>query len=136
MILKKYATIDAGMSEQVKKLIDSNPQTPQDMFAGIAAGISAKELVTALGKEAVTLIDLRNGESYKKDAIPTAVSSFDKDWLAKLPKDKKAPIVLYGTNSESEPGEAHQTAKSLQSLGYLNLRSLRGGIEAWKSSGN
>lgn len=51
--------------------------------------------------------------------------------LVQLPEDKNAPIVVYC--SDGHRGAMAMMALSLQ--GYTNIRSLAGGIYAWKAAG-
>ena len=48
-----------------------------------------------------------------------------------LPKDRKAPIVLY-CRSGTMSADARQT---LNGMGYTHVRELQGGLNAWKAAG-
>ena len=50
---------------------------------------------------------------------------------AKLPSSRKANIVLY-CRSGTMSAEARQT---LNKMGYVNVRELQGGFNAWKAAG-
>ena len=48
-----------------------------------------------------------------------------------LPDDKRTQIILYDKTGT----ESAQAIPALQKLGYHNIRTLRGGMDAWKKSG-
>ena len=80
------------------------------------------------------LIDVREGDEYEEGYIPGAT------WIPRgklelriedVVPDREAELVLYcagGTRSAL-------AARSLEQLGYRNVRSLAGGFGAWKRSG-
>lgn len=89
------------------------------------------------------LIDLRDRDEYLAAHLPGAVCEprgmleFKIHGLVQAempvtdapPADQ--PIVLYcGTG-----GRSALSAQSLQSMGYTNVRSIAGGIDAWKAAG-
>ena len=79
-------------------------------------------------------VDLRPLEEAKKGYIGDAVSIPSDDMSAakdRFPADKKAPIVLYGTTTES----AVEAFKTVRGWGFSNATILEGGIEAWKKAG-
>lgn len=87
-----------------------------------------------LTREPLTLIDVREGDEVEQGAIPDALH-IPRGYLElqvedRVP-DKTTPIAVYcagGTRSVL-------AAKSLQDLGYVNVVSLSGGFNAWKTAG-
>jgi len=61
--------------------------------------IDAEQMKTKLeGKQKVLVVDARTFEEYQQGHIPGAINIFANDIKsssAKLPKDKKAPIIFY-----------------------------------------
>lgn len=80
------------------------------------------------------IIDLRTSEEVSKGFIPGAVS-IPSDRIANMkdrfPADKKAPIVLYSSDTSS----AVEAFRIVRGWGYSNASVLEGGIEAWKNAG-
>lgn len=94
--------------------------------------VSAKQLKKMLTTKKFTLINVHTpyeGEIEKTDTI----IAFDKivEQSERLPKDKKAPIILYCKTGRMS-GEAIITLKK---LGYTNVKHVAGGMDAWKTSG-
>ncbi len=85
-------------------------------------------------RAAFHLIDVREDREFAKDRIIRAVhlgrGILERDIETAIP-DKGAPIVLYcGGGYRSA-----LSADSLQQMGYTNVRSLAGGIRAWREAG-
>lgn len=59
------------------------------------------------------------------------LSNFDKLFLAKLPLDKSAPIILACRSG----GRSMNAAQFLENNGYNNLYNLSGGIMGWSGDG-
>jgi len=84
--------------------------------------------------EDVLIIDVREKEDYESGHLPDAVSV--PRGLLELNIDdhtteEDRPIVLYcGGGSRSA-----LAARSLQEMGYRNVKSLTGGFRGWKESG-
>ncbi|MCX7794080.1 MAG: rhodanese-like domain-containing protein [Thermodesulfovibrionales bacterium] len=80
------------------------------------------------------LIDLRPLEEAIKGHIPGAVS-VPADRIVtmkdKFPADKKAPIILYSTDT----GSSIEAFSIVRAWGYTNATVLKDGIEAWKKAG-
>ena len=89
----------------------------------------------AMPKTAAILLDARDEKEYNishlKNAIRVGYDDFKlKETIAKLPKDKKAKIVVYcsiGIRSET-------VAHKLIQEGYTNVYNLYGGIFEWKNA--
>ena len=78
------------------------------------------------------LIDLRNAAEVSKGHIPGAVGIESAKLAASqsmFPANKKAPIILYGPDSE-------QAAALVHSWGYKKVQSLATDFEAWQAAGN
>lgn len=94
--------------------------------------ISARELKEVLSDKDFTLINVHTpyeGEIEKTDSFIEYDSM--KASEARLPKDKNAPIVLYCKSGRMSA----QALQTLKSMGYTNLRHLKGGIDAWGEEG-
>lgn len=80
------------------------------------------------------IIDLRSPDEASRGFIPGAVS-IPSDRIAnmkdKFPADKKSPIILYASDTNS----AIEAFKIVRGWGYSNTSVLEGGIEAWKKAG-
>lgn len=80
------------------------------------------------------IIDLRSPDEASRGFIPGAVS-IPSDRIAnmkdKFPADKKAPIILYASDTNS----AIEAFKIVRGWGYSNTSVLEGGIGAWKKAG-
>ncbi len=84
--------------------------------------------------EAFHFIDVREDHEFAKDHAKGARhlgrGILERDIETVIP-DKQAPIVLYcGGGFRSALG-----ADSLQQMGYTNVRSMDGGIRAWREAG-
>ena len=81
--------------------------------------------------EKFVLVDVREESEFAKDHLPGALhlgkGVIERDIEAKVP-DPKTPLVLYC-------GGGYRSAlatDSLQKMGYTNVRSMAGGIRAWR----
>lgn len=81
----------------------------------------------------VVLIDVRDAESAKTNHIKGAIS-IPGDQLAtakdRFPATKKAPIVLYGADTES----AQQYFSVVRDWGFMNTTVLIGGFNGWQKA--
>ena len=80
-------------------------------------------------KKGITLLDIRTSKEYELGHIPGSVhvqlSDFG-DKLKRLKKDKE--VVVYCQNGN----QSVWAIKRLMGLGFRNLRTLKGGYNAWK----
>lgn len=95
--------------------------------------------VTALAKEMENgarplLVDVRSPEFYEASHIPGSINLPQAELgqrAAELPQDRNAPIVMVcGIGKFSKP-----TTLYLKSLGYKNVRNLKGGLNEWHRKG-
>jgi rhodanese-related sulfurtransferase len=96
--------------------------------------VSAEELKALAAKGAVTVIDVRDIDSFLAGHIPGSLHipvSLIEGEIAFLPKDK--PIVTYCTCPAEESSGA--AAQILQHGGITNVAALVGGLDAWKQLG-
>ncbi|MFK8041996.1 rhodanese-like domain-containing protein [Congregibacter sp.] len=112
---------------------------------------SAQELVAAAKSEIVevsldeaeaavlaadVLIDVREGNEFRDGhiggamSIPRGLLEFILSTDEAL-QDRSRDIVVYCKSS----GRAALAAKTMQEMGYLHVRSIAGGFDAWQDSG-
>lgn len=98
-----------------------------------ATVISAEKLNgMVLQKFAPIVVDVRGGYDFQKAHIPGAVNAaYNTIDKAGLPKD--GVLVLYCGNDKCPL--SHLAAKTLETLGYKDLKVLEGGIAAWTAKG-
>jgi sulfur-carrier protein adenylyltransferase/sulfurtransferase len=96
--------------------------------------VEAPEAEGLLADGGVTFLDVREPDEYEQGAIPNAVhlprGHLEFQVEGKLP-DKSGPVVVYcaaGVRSAF-------AAKTMQDLGYEDVRSLVGGFNRWKDAG-
>ncbi len=88
------------------------------------------------------LVDAREITAYYKGHIPGACDLFDGEMNAIAKNlDKNADIVVYGPGQATpSPSAADRlagdAAMKLMNLGFKNVRTLKGGFEAWANAGN
>ncbi len=85
-------------------------------------------------KEAFYLVDVRETEEWDEGNIPNAIhlsrGILERD-IGDTIEDKQAEIVLYcGGGFRSA-----LAADELQKMGYVNVKSMDGGIRAWRGIG-
>ncbi|MEM6996000.1 MAG: pyridoxal-phosphate dependent enzyme [Myxococcota bacterium] len=89
----------------------------------------------ALLDKSVTFVDVREFDTFRGGHIPGALPAplaDIADYAGSIPQDRDAPIVtVCNRGNMSLSGLLY-----LKSLGYRNVRSLDGGMQAWKASGH
>lgn len=112
--------------------------TLHELVAEAKAQITEIDVATAAQAiaQGVTLIDIREPAEFEAGrltgalSIPRGVLEFKTvDHPALANKDSR--IVIYCRSG----GRASLSALNLQRLGYTNIESIAGGIEAWKAAG-
>jgi molybdopterin/thiamine biosynthesis adenylyltransferase/rhodanese-related sulfurtransferase len=96
------------------------------------AVVDAHRLFQVNGK--ITFVDIREPEElslgYIKGAVFVRGDELEMQARHLLP-DKQAPLVLYCSSGI----RSLLTAQTLKEIGYSDVRTLAGGIEAWKAAG-
>lgn len=79
------------------------------------------------------LIDVREESEWKMERVPNAThlsrGTIELDIEETVP-DTNAPIICYCGGG----GRSSLAAESLKRMGYTNVRSLDGGLKAWKAA--
>ena len=82
-----------------------------------------------------TVIDIRNGEMFGDMHIAGSVNIPEEELperLAELPKDREAPLVMVCNIGKF----SKRSVLYLKSLGYRNVRSMKGGLNEWVRKGH
>ena len=99
-----------------------------------ALNVSSDEAHQLLKDKAATFIDVREFDTYRAGHIPDSLTvplADMADYEEGFPDDKNAPVVtVCNRGNMSLSGLLH-----LKSLGYTDVRSLSGGMTAWKKAG-
>ena len=103
------------------------------LLTGQSAGISALVATQLINYRKAIILDVRNAEEFSSGHLPKAkqinVSDIDKK-IKQFVKRKDNPIIVvcdYGQSSS-------KASARLKKLGYTEVFSLKGGINAWKQS--
>lgn len=96
--------------------------------------ISPEDAAQKLQIAEAAIVDVREKEDWDEGHIPNAIhlsrGTIELDIEEKFP-DKNALIICHcGGGSRSA-----LAAESLQKMGYANVRSMAGGLRAWKAAG-
>lgn len=98
--------------------------------------ITRDELVAAIAREEVTVVDALGASYYEQLHISGAINLVEDEVAARaasLLPDKDAAIVTYCSNEACPNSEA--VAQALVRLGYTNVRKYREGIQDWVAAG-
>jgi len=140
--LLTWAVIDNRASENCNatqtQLEKFNMKTAHDLVT--AAKARTQEITLAQAEQAIldaqVLLDVREADEYAAGHLPGAIHASRGMLEFKLsntpaltPRDLN--IVLYCKTS----GRAALAACALQDMGYLNVRSIAGGFDAWAAAG-
>ncbi len=97
--------------------------------------MTTKELAKRIrGKSAPCVVDVRSGFEYRSGHIPGAEHAPFLTvllHLKKLPRDRKAPVVVA---CEHGP-RAQLAAAMLRAAGFVNLELLQGHMAGWRRAG-
>jgi rhodanese-related sulfurtransferase len=96
--------------------------------------ISPEEAAAKLQNGEVVIVDVRDKDEWEEEHIPHAINlsrgTIELDIEEKVP-DPKAVIITHCGGG----GRSALAAESLQKMGYKNVRSMAGGLKAWKAAG-
>ena len=113
-------------------------KTPQDLVA--AAKAHTQEVTVAEAEAAIrdadALIDVREESEFAAGHIPGAIHASRGMLEFKLAGNpalqaRDVKVVLYCKTS----GRAALAAASMREMGYLNVKSIAGGFDAWQAAG-
>lgn len=99
-----------------------------------ANALSPDAVASLVDDEDVTLVDVREGDEWRKGHLPRAVhvprGYLEMQAEGKLPS-KDSPLIVYcaGGNRSAFATE------TLKQMGYSNVRHMSGGFTAWKDAG-
>src|ERR1700759_3924323 len=97
--------------------------------------VTPQQIRTALlARDEIALLDVRHEAEFATGhplfAANMAYNRIALEAALRLPR-KDVPIVLY----DNGEGHVQAAAEAFASLGYSNIRSLGGGLEAWRDAG-
>lgn len=121
--------------DPVRSLINLDTADPADYLdascapAGAAAGLSAADLRQQLaGPTPPLLLDVRGPLEFARRHLPGAVLLPLPELAARAAEvPRQGPVVVYCQSGV----RSAQAAARLQSLGYANVQTLRGGLDEW-----
>lgn len=96
--------------------------------------ISVQETAAALERGDALLIDVRDPDEWQEIHIPGA-KSFSRGTIElEIEEAASDPSTLIITHCGGG-GRSALAAESLQRMGYKNVKSMAGGLKAWKAAG-
>ena len=96
--------------------------------------ISPTEAADKSKREEAVIVDVREKDEWDEEHIPDAIhmsrGTIELDLEEKVP-DPSAMIICHCGGG----GRSALAAENLQKMGYKNVRSIAGGLKAWKAAG-
>jgi rhodanese-related sulfurtransferase len=96
--------------------------------------MSPEDAASKLQNAEAIIVDVREKDEWDEEHIPHAIhlsrGTIELDVEEKVP-DPNAMIICHGDGG----GRSALAAETLQKIGYKNVRSMAGGLKAWKSAG-
>ena len=96
--------------------------------------ISPEQAAAKMQNAEARIVDVREQDEWEEGHIPNAVhisrDTIESAVEEKFP-DKNAMIICHCGGG----GRSALAAQSLQKIGYKNVRSMAGGLKAWKAAG-
>ena len=96
--------------------------------------ISPQDAAAKLNSGEAVIVDVRDRDEWDEGHIPRAThmsrGTIELDIEEKVPEANTMVICHCGGG-----GRSALAAESLQKMGYKNLRSMAGGLKAWKAAG-
>jgi molybdopterin/thiamine biosynthesis adenylyltransferase/rhodanese-related sulfurtransferase len=90
--------------------------------------------IAALSPGAATIVDVREASEWEQGYIPGAnhvSKSYIEQQIEAVAPDRDAPVILYCAGGI----RSLFAAQTLAEMGYTDVASMKGGFQAWKSSG-
>src|SRR3954466_13901761 len=98
------------------------------------AEVSPEDAAQKLQNKEAVIVDVREKDEWDEGHIPHAIhlsrGTIELDIEEKVP-DPNAVIICHCGGG----GRSALAAESLQKMGYKNVRSMAGGLKAWKAAG-
>ena len=95
--------------------------------------ISPEDAAAKMQNAEATIVDVREQDEYDEEHIPNALhlsrGTIELSIEEKVPDPNAVVIVHCGGG-----GRSALAAESLQKIGYKNVRSMAGGLKAWKAA--
>jgi rhodanese-related sulfurtransferase len=95
--------------------------------------ISPQDAATKLQNKEAVIVDVREQNEWDEEHIPHAIhlsrGTIELDIEEKIPDPDRTVICHCGGG-----GRSALAAESLQKMGYQNVRSMAGGLKAWKAA--
>lgn len=95
--------------------------------------ISPQDAATKLQNKEAVIVDVREQNEWDEEHIPHAIhlsrGTIELDIEEKIPNPNTTIICHCGGG-----GRSALAAESLQKMGYKNVRSMAGGLKAWKAA--
>lgn len=96
--------------------------------------ISPEDAAAKLQNKEAVIVDVRETDEWEEGHIPHAIhlsrGTIELDIEEKVP-DPSSTVILHCGGG----GRSALAAESLQKMGYKNVRSMAGGVKAWKAAG-
>src|SRR6266513_1648101 len=96
--------------------------------------ISPRDAATRLNSGDAVIVDVRDKDEWDEEHIPGAMhlsrGTIELDIEERVP-DTSALVICHCGGG----GRSALAAESLQKMGYKNVRSMAGGLKAWKAAG-
>jgi rhodanese-related sulfurtransferase len=96
--------------------------------------ISPEEAAKKLQNHEAVIVDVRENDEWDEEHIPHAIhlsrGTIELDIEDKVP-DPNAVVICHCGGG----GRSALAAESLQKMGYKNVRSMAGGLKAWRAAG-
>jgi rhodanese-related sulfurtransferase len=96
--------------------------------------ISPEDAAAKLQNREAVIVDVREKDEWEEEHIPHAIhlsrGTIELDIEEKFP-DPNAMIICHCGGG----GRSALATESLQKMGYKNVRSIAGGLKAWKAAG-
>lgn len=118
-------------------------KTLKDMIAeanGMVPAVEAEEAVSLAARDDILFLDVREPQERRKGTVPGSVGvprgllEFMADPASPLhePKlEREKPVVIFCASG----GRSALAGKTLQEMGFSDVRNLTGGFAAWQKAG-